>query len=195
MSPQNTTLSVQPVTLDPWIALRSATTARIALGRAGGSLPTREWLKFKADHAVAREAVHFPFDAEQLAGEIARLGVEVVTVTTAAANRRMYLERPDFGRQLDERSRYELQQMRSAAKFDLTISVSDGLSAVAVHRQVCPLLAVLLSKLKQAEWQLSPVVVAKLGRVALEDEIGQVLNAQLALMLIGEHPDLDHQIA
>jgi ethanolamine ammonia-lyase small subunit len=190
MSAEDIKRLIPPVTFDPWVAMRSATAARIALGRAGGSLPTLEWLKFKADHAAAREAVHFPFDVDQMASEIARLGIEVVTVSTVATDRRTYLERPDLGRQLDERSRYALQQLRSEMKLDLSIVVSDGLSAVAAHRQVCPLLTELLHKLKEAGWQLSPIIMAKLGRVALEDEIGQILNAQLALMLIGERPGL-----
>ncbi len=61
-----------PVTPDLWNRLQSATAARIALGRAGGSLPTRAWLEFKSAHAVARDAVHYPFDAEKIAGDFRR---------------------------------------------------------------------------------------------------------------------------
>jgi ethanolamine ammonia-lyase small subunit len=101
------------------------------------------------------------------------------------------LQRPDLGRRLDERSRYTLQELpRPQATFDLTIIVSDGLSALAVHRQSVPLLAALLPRLARDGWQLAPFVVARFGRVALQDEIGQVLGAQLALMLIGERPGL-----
>ncbi len=182
--------SDRSVTPDPWASLRSATSARIALGRAGGSLPTREWLDFKSAHAAAREAVHFPFDAEQLAGEVAALGVEVVIVDSAAPDRRTFLERPDLGRQLDERSRYTLQQMQTNAKFDLAIVVSDGLSAIAVQRQVRPLLESLLPKLRIDAWRLAPLIIARFGRVALEDDIGQLLGAEMALMLIGERPGL-----
>ena len=179
-----------PTTPDPWESLRSATSARIALGRAGGSLPTQEWLNFKAAHAAARDAVHFPFDAEQLAAEIGALGVDVVIVNSAAPDRRTFLERPDLGRQLDEQSRYALQQIRTAPQTDLVIVVSDGLSAIAVHRQVRPLLATLVPRLAADEWSIAPIVVARFGRVALEDEIGQLLGAHLALMLIGERPGL-----
>ena len=82
---------ITTVTPDPWQMLRSATSARIALGRAGGSLPTHEWLDFKSAHAAAREAVHCPFDSEQLAAEISTLGVEVVIVDSAAPDRRTFL--------------------------------------------------------------------------------------------------------
>jgi ethanolamine ammonia-lyase small subunit len=93
------------VTTDPWHALRDTTSARIALGRAGGSLPTREWLGFKAAHAAARDAVHNEFDAERLATQIAKFGLEVVIVDSAAPDRLTFLQRPDLGRRLSDASR------------------------------------------------------------------------------------------
>src|SRR5690242_19354055 len=98
------------VSPDRWSALRSATSARIALGRAGGSLPTREWLDFKAAHAAARDAVHYAFNADEIAAEITGLGAEVVVVDSDAADRRTFLLRLDLGRRLSERSRYTLQE-------------------------------------------------------------------------------------
>jgi ethanolamine ammonia-lyase small subunit len=179
------------VTRDAWTNLRSATPARIALGRAGGSLPTREWLDFKSAHAAARDAVHCAFDAERLAAEVSALDVEVVLVDSAASDRHTYLQRPDLGRRLDERSRYGLQELpRQQAAFDLAIIVSDGLSALAVHRQAVPMLSALLRRLRAGAWRIAPIVVARFGRVALQDDVGQVLGAQLALMLVGERPGL-----
>jgi ethanolamine ammonia-lyase small subunit len=176
---------------DPWNKLRSATSARIALGRAGGSLPTRQWLEFKAAHAAAREAVHCAFDAEQLAADIAALGVEIVVANSAAGDRLTFLQRPDLGRRLDDPSRFALQELpRPELPFDLAIIVSDGLSALAAHRQAPPLLAALLPQLSRDGWQLAPVIVTRFGRVALQDEIGHALGAQLALTLIGERPGL-----
>jgi ethanolamine ammonia-lyase small subunit len=177
------------VTADPWDRLRQVTSARIAVGRAGGSTPTHEWLNFKSAHAAARDAVHSPFDAEQLAAEIQSLGVATVTVRSKAADRREFLERPDLGRRLCEESRSQLQSLRTDPAADLAIVVSDGLSAVAAHRQSTPLVAALLPKLGN-DWRLAPIVVASLGRVALEDDVGQLLGVQLVLMLIGERPGL-----
>jgi ethanolamine ammonia-lyase small subunit len=178
------------ITPDRWEALRNVTSARIALGRAGGSLPTPAWLDFKSSHAAARDAVHSVFDADQLAAEIGTLGVQVVIVDSAAPERRTFLLRPDLGRRLDERSRYALQELPAGTDHDLAIVVSDGLSALAVHRQARPVLEELLPKLKRDGWQVAPIVVVRFGRVAIEDEIGQLMGAQLALILIGERPGL-----
>src|SRR4051812_14167757 len=114
---------IATITLDRWETLRSATSARIALGRAGGSLPTHAWLDFKSAHAAARDAVHCPFDADRLAAEIGTLGLCVAMVDSAAPDRRTFLLHPDLGRRLDERSRYQLQEMRTSTEYDLAIVV------------------------------------------------------------------------
>jgi ethanolamine ammonia-lyase small subunit len=179
------------VTTDPWQSLRIATSARIALGRAGGSLPTSEWLNFKGAHAAARDAVHNPFNAESFAAQIHGLGHAMIVVETEATDRMIYLQRPDFGRRLSDASRQKLELVASAnSPTDLAIVISDGLSALAVERHAAPLLAALLSKLKASRWLLAPIVVARFGRVALQDEVGEMLGAQIALMLIGERPGL-----
>ncbi|MCC6492668.1 MAG: ethanolamine ammonia-lyase subunit EutC [Pirellulales bacterium] len=180
------------ITVDPWNALQGATQARIALGRSGGSLPTVEWLAFKTAHAAARDAVHNRFDAEALAAEIAGLGVETIVVSSAAADRSTYLQRPDLGRRLDAASRDRLE---AAAKDrqsqpELAIIVSDGLSALAAERQAVGVLSQLMPLLLNEGWRIAPLAVARFGRVALEDEIGAAVGAEAALMLIGERPGL-----
>ena len=188
---ENLPTNPAPVTLDPWSQLRAGTSARIALGRAGGSLPTHEWLDFKAAHAAARDAVHNVFEADQLAGEIAKLGVQTLVVSSAAPDRATFLQRPDLGRRLDEPSQQLLEAfVPPPDRADLAIVVSDGLSALAVHTQATPLLAELLPKLRNDGWRLAPIVVARFGRVALQDQVGSLLGAQLSLMLIGERPGL-----
>ncbi|MDQ5898837.1 MAG: ethanolamine ammonia-lyase small subunit, partial [Pseudomonadota bacterium] len=88
------------VPADAWAALRRLTPARIGLGRAGASLPTRELLAFGAAHAQARDAVHLPLDVAALRPRLQALGLQTIEVASAAADRPTYLLRPDLGRRL-----------------------------------------------------------------------------------------------
>jgi ethanolamine ammonia-lyase small subunit len=176
------------VTRDGWDALKQYTSARIALGRAGASLPTAEWLQFRLAHARARDAVHCGFDAVSLAGMIRAMGIEILPVSTQAADRMTYLQRPDLGRRLHEDSKTVLGG--KAGVYDLVIIVSDGLSAMAVERHTPCLLQHLVPRLRAKRWKMAPVIVAPFARVALEDEIGALIGAQIALILLGERPGL-----
>ena len=174
---------------DPWHGLRRFTTARIALGRTGGSLPTRELLAFAHDHALARDAVHAPFDGAKLADAFRAVGGEVIELASAAPDRATYLRRPDLGRKLSDASR-ECLAARVHGTCDLVLLVSDGLAALAAERQAPPLVAILQPKLAAAGWRVGPVCVVRHARVALMDEVGAALHAQLALILLGERPGL-----
>jgi hypothetical protein len=82
---------------DAWTLLREFTDARIALGRSGASLPTREVLNFGLAHAQARDAIHQPFDSESLATQLHELGLQTLNAHSAATDRHIYLNRPDLG--------------------------------------------------------------------------------------------------
>lgn len=176
-----------PVTADPWTELAGLTPARLALGRSGASLPTREVLKLGLAHAQARDAVHAAPDMEALRAGIAALGRDVIAVESAAPDRATYLRRPDFGRRLSARSR-ALLEASGAPGVDLCILVADGLSAAAVDLNALPLLGALLPRL--APRSLAPVVLVRQGRVALGDEVGGLLGARMTVMLLGERPGL-----
>lgn len=177
-----------PAQPDPWNQLRSLTPARIALGRAGSSLPTHEVLDFALAHARARDAVHAPFDPHALAEALRGLNLPVLLAATAARERTSYLQRPDWGRRLDDASRALVA--RAAGSFDVCLIVSDGLSAWAAERHAPRLLHALVPALAAAGLSLAPLVVVRHGRVAVEDEIGQLLGARLAVILLGERPGL-----
>src|SRR5271166_4049927 len=85
--------------------LRNFTSARVALGRAGNSLPTHAMLEFQLAHARARDAVHARLDPRLLARELASESQECILVRSAACDRATYLRRPDLGRRLSEDSR------------------------------------------------------------------------------------------
>jgi ethanolamine ammonia-lyase small subunit len=94
--------SSTPHTSQPWDGLRRFTDARIALGRAGHSLPTAAHLQFQLAHAQARDAVHVPLDTDRVVHGLQALGFETLKLHSAARSRHVYLQRPDLGRRLDE---------------------------------------------------------------------------------------------
>jgi ethanolamine ammonia-lyase small subunit len=172
---------------DLWASLRAFTAARIALGRTGISVPLREALAFKLAHAHARDAVYSVLDTERLLSELATLGLPVHQVSSQAQNRQEYLQRPDHGRQLAGASKATLA---ADTDCDITIVLADGLSATAINAHAVPLLRLLLPELRAMGLRLGPLVLAEQARVALGDEIGHLLRAQLVLVLIGERPGL-----
>ncbi|WP_044004662.1 ethanolamine ammonia-lyase subunit EutC [Hymenobacter swuensis] len=179
---------------DPWAGLRAYTAARIALGRTGSSVPLREALAFRLAHAHARDAVYSTLDLPRLTAGLTAgltaLALSVQPVRSRAETREQYLQRPDYGRQLAQESRQLLQDTPAPEATDVALILADGLSATAVNEHALPLLHELLPKLRQAGFRLAPVVLAEQARVALSDEIGELLGARLALMLIGERPGL-----
>lgn len=177
---------------NPWLALRNLTPARIALGRTGTSLPTGAQLDFQFAHAQARDAVHLAFDHAGLASQLSDRGRESLVLHSAASDRHQYLQRPDLGRRLNEDSIATLRQHAQAnpGGVDLAIVVADGLSALAVHRHTLPFLTRFEEQAAADGWTSAPVVLVQQGRVAVADEVGELLGARMTVMLIGERPGL-----
>jgi ethanolamine ammonia-lyase small subunit len=176
---------------DPWTHLRRHTSARIALGRAGGSLPTAEVLAFAAAHAAARDAVHAAFDVDRLEADLRRQSLNAVRLDSAAPDRQTYLQRPDLGRHLSEASAKALAaRVDRGNSPDVALIVSDGLSAPAAQAHAVPLLAQLVPMLRASGLKLSDVFLVRFGRVAIEDELGHAVGARAALILLGERPGL-----
>jgi len=176
---------------NPWLELRRLTPARIALGRTGTSIPTHAQLDFQYAHAQARDAVHLPFDHAALNSQLAERGRESLLLHSAATDRNMYLQRPDLGRKLSDASAQTLRDYAAAhpGGVDLVIVVADGLSALAVHRHTLPFLARFEEQMAD-DWTIAPVILVEQGRVAVADEIGELLGAKMTVILIGERPGL-----
>lgn len=174
---------------DPWRQLRALTPARIALGRAGTSLPTVAQLDFQYAHAQARDAVHLPLDVAGLRELIHAQGHATQALHSSAADRNTYLQRPDLGRRLDAASVQQLKALGSSG-FDLSVVIADGLSSLAVQRHAPPMLQ-RISELAAAEgWSLAPIAVVEQGRVAVADEVAELLGARMVVIMIGERPGL-----
>lgn len=176
------------VTADPWADLQQITAARIALGRTGTSLPLAASLSFKLDHARARDAVHASFRMAELAARVRDDGLDCLELESAVADRNEYLTRPDKGRRLSAASRQQLAGTTAAC--DICLAVGDGLSARAIHENAREFVRLAVALLRQAGLTVGPVCLVRNARVAIGDEIGEMLGANVVVMLIGERPGL-----
>jgi ethanolamine ammonia-lyase small subunit len=164
-------------------SLRDYTPARVALGRAGDSIPTTPLLSFRLAHARARDTVQSPLDTVSLRSEMMQRGWSAQVLSTEARTREEYLRRPDMGRHLNAESAATVMSARGECP--VAIIVADGLSAVAVHRHALPLLASVLASLEtQHVW------IVQQGRVAVGDHVGALLGARMSLVILGERPGL-----
>lgn len=192
-----------PVTANPWSGLRQFTDARIALGRSGVSLPTAPQLAFQLAHAQARDAVHRGLDVAGVADGLSVAWPDApppcVLLHSAALDRNHYLQRPDLGRRLDAASLEVLSQLYRPAfadalaqerPYDVTFVVADGLSALAVEQNAAPFLQALHQRLDGEGWRVAPLCISLQSRVAIGDEVGEVLGAKAVVVLIGERPGL-----
>ena len=176
---------------DPWFDLASRTPARIGLGRAGASMPTREVLAFALAHAQARDAVHARLDRVALAAQLSHLQLSTIEVQSeAGCDRPIYLRRPDLGRSLSEASRQRLANARLSGQCDVAMVLGDGLSAMAVMAHAPEVVAAFLPFAVRHGWRLGPIALVAGARVALGDAIGQALGARIVAVLIGERPGL-----
>src|SRR3954470_15064605 len=82
--------------------LLAATPARVAVGRTGTRYRTNTMLRFRADHAAAKDAVLSEVDPELLH----KLGM--FEVASRAPDKAIFLQRPDLGRALSDQARAEL---------------------------------------------------------------------------------------
>lgn len=194
---------IKNVIENPWAALREYTDARIGLGRAGVSIPTTESLNFQLAHAQAQDAVHLPLDVETVIEQLENTNLtfnqeqEIFTpilLHSQAINRTTYLQRPDLGRRLDRKSVEILKKVNTLKdeKYDLSIVVVDGLSSLAIKENASIFIKKLLEALNNdsKDWNLAPITIVQQGRVAIGDEVGQILNSKITIVLIGERPGL-----
>jgi ethanolamine ammonia-lyase small subunit len=173
---------------ETWMALRRLTAARIGLKRAGAALATAPLLEFQLAHARARDAVHDDLDEVRVLADLNALWPQTLSLASAAADRRTFLMRPDFGRRLADESTAMLIERQGS--FDVAFVIADGLSARAVNGHAVPVLAMTLPALRAAGLTIAPLVLVRHGRVAIGDTIAGALGATAVVMLIGERPGL-----
>lgn len=163
--------------------LRRHTPARVAVGRAGTRYKTETILRFRADHATAQDAVFTDVSEEFLTK------MNLKTFMTKCTEKNEFITRPDLGRQF---SKDQLDQISQLVEKDaqVLIYVADGLSSTAIEENVEDVLPILIDGLKSKGIKVATPFFVKHGRVAAMDAIGDVVNADVVCVLIGERPGL-----
>lgn len=175
---------------EPLQVLKQFTNARIALGRAGTSIPVKANLEFQLAHALARDSVSIPLDFSSLAQQLGK-NQATTQLQSQVSNHPEYLQRPDKGRLLSPESVTKLDKPEGQKdRPDIAIIVADGLSSAAIANHAPALLNALIPELYKTDYLLSPIYLVKYARVAIGDPIGELLNARMSVVLIGERPGL-----
>ncbi|NPV71340.1 MAG: ethanolamine ammonia-lyase subunit EutC [Firmicutes bacterium] len=173
----------EPLHLDGLIQLKKTTPARIGVDRAGPRPLTEVWLRFRADHAAAKDAVWGEVD-EGLMEEM-----DLFCVKSAATNKDEYLTRPDLGRILSEEAISTIKS-RCKAKPQVQVVAVDGLSSKAIEANIGDFLPALLQGLKSNGLECGTPFFVRYGRVAIMDHIGEVLEPEVVVEMVGERPGL-----
>src|ERR1051325_5824560 len=88
--------------------IRARTPARVLADRTGAAYRTATQLQLRQDHAAARDAVRAEFELERdLSAEFMQRW-KLFCVSTMAASKEDFLQRPDLGRRLSENARSQL---------------------------------------------------------------------------------------
>jgi ethanolamine ammonia-lyase small subunit len=164
-------------------AMLAITPARIAVGRAGTRYRTNTLLRFRADHAAAKDAVMSEVDPKV----IEKAGL--VELTTRAPDKRVFLQRPDAGRALSDEAK-EIVASRLARGAQVQVAYGDGLSAAAVNAHLEAFHAALMRELSARSIRVGTPVFIRRSRVKVMDELARLVDAEACVFTCGERPGL-----
>lgn len=166
-----------------YLSMKAKTPARLGVGKAGARYKTISMLRVRADHAAAQDAVFSDVSEEFIKKN------QFVFVKTLCKDKDEYLTRPDLGRRFDKE---EIEVIKKTCGQDpkVLIVVGDGLSSSAIEANVEDMIPALKQGLSIYGITIPPVLFIKYARVGAMDDIGQVTNAEVICMLVGERPGL-----
>lgn len=173
----------EPYDREGYLKMKQSTPARLGIWRAGPRHITNSTLRFWADHSAAQNTVWSDVSDEK----VKELGA--VHLRTVAADKAEYLKNPNTGKRLDEASVALVKQ--HSKKVNVQIVLADGLSSTAIERNATDAVAALCRGLDVLGLTYGDLFFVTNGRVAIGDEIGEITNADVIVMLVGERPGLN----
>jgi len=176
-------LQEDPQQPEKYRRLKERTPARLGSGRAGPRYKTLSMLRFRADHAAARDAV-FSQVEEDFAGKNG-----LVALQTRCRDKDEYLTRPDLGRCFDEENQ---QKIRAAITGTprVQLVIGDGLSSAAITANAMDCAAAIRDGLKLKGIDLGQGLFVRYCRVGAGDAVGDVTGCEVVCVLVGERPGL-----
>ncbi len=163
--------------------LKAATLARICVGRAGDRYLTETWLRFRADHAVAIDAVWSEVNEAVLDD------FGFYKIKTLIHHKDEYLTRPDLGRRFSPATITALKAHCIAGP-DIQIVVADGLSSPAINENIADIYPLMVDGFQAKGYRLGTPIFVKFGRVGTMDRISEALRPKVTILLVGERPGL-----
>ncbi len=180
---QDELLVPNPFNKEEYLKYKQKTPARVGVFRAGPRYKTQTLLRFRADHAVAMDAVFSNVEEEFLEE------MNLFSVQTLCKDKDEYLTRPDLGRKLSEEAVERLKE-NCKKKPTVQVYVSDGLSSTAIEANIANTLPALLQGLEGYGIDAGTPFFVKYGRVGVMDQIAEILEPEVTCVLIGERPGL-----
>ncbi|TCK98800.1 ethanolamine ammonia-lyase light chain [Natranaerovirga hydrolytica] len=162
---------------------KQTTPARIGIWRSGPRYKTETMLRFRADHAVAQDAVFTDVSEEFIEQK------GWAQLKTVIESKEEYLKRPDLGRILDDESISRLKEMIKMPP-KVQVYISDGLSSTAIETNAYDTYQSIAMRLSQHNIQLNNPFFVKYGRVPCMDHISELIQSEVTAVLIGERPGL-----
>jgi len=175
--------------IDSDLTRSDVTPARLFVGRAGTAYRTSTQLQLRADHAFAKDALASTFSMNESPMKELVDRFDLFEISTKAATHEEYLARPDLGRRLNNVAA-ETLRANCPSGAELQIVIGDGLSPLAVTTQVPQLLASLSEHASHRGWSVGRPFVIRHCRVGVLNDIGEILDPQNVVLLIGERPGL-----
>ena len=176
-------LTEDPQKGEEYRRLKERTPARLGMGKAGPRYKTLTMLRFRADHAAAKDAV-FSEAPEDFAPKHG-----LTPVQTRCKDKEEYLTRPDLGRCFDEENQQLIKKAVPQSP-QVQIVVGDGLSSAAILANAMDCMAALQDGLKGRGIQVGQPLFVRYCRVGAGDAVGDVTGCELVCMLVGERPGL-----
>lgn len=163
--------------------LKKTTNARLGVGRAGDRYRTETLLKFRADHAIAQDAVWTDID-ETLIDEMGFYKVQ-----TLVQNKEEYVRRPDRGRLFSAETMAAIKR-DCIHNPDVQLVIADGLSGFAINANLKDIYAIMMDGFQEKGYRVGTPIFVRYSRVATMDKISEALGATVTIQLIGERPGL-----